>query len=189
MNIAHSTAAPLDASAGVPRYSPVQIALHWVIGLAIIVMLGIGLYMVGLPKGLAFKSTLINFHKSLGMTVFLLVLIRIVVRLVAGRPPLPPMQAWQRAADGLPRLVIQQVRHALLGHPVAHVGVGRSWLEENLFHGAHGLGLDPDRIDRAACGRRAQTSVDRPRLPDAKDAAMTRPHRLFTEGRRQRHAA
>ncbi|CAN7658843.1 cytochrome b [Caballeronia sp. LjRoot31] len=98
MNIAHSSAAPLVASAGVPRYSPAQIVLHWVIGLAIIVMLGIGLYMVGLPKGLAFKSSLINFHKSLGMTVFLLVLIRIVVRLVAGRPPLPPMQAWQRAA-------------------------------------------------------------------------------------------
>ncbi|WP_213765742.1 cytochrome b [Caballeronia sp. dw_19] len=98
MNIAHSSAAPLEASAGVARYSPAQIVLHWVIGLAIIVMLGIGLYMVGLPKGLAFKSSLINFHKSLGMTVFLLVLIRIVVRLVAGRPPLPPMQAWQRAA-------------------------------------------------------------------------------------------
>ncbi|CAN7300917.1 cytochrome b [Caballeronia sp. LjRoot29] len=101
MNIAHSSAASPDASAGVPRYSPAQIALHWVIGLAIIVMLGIGLYMVGLPKGLAFKSTLINFHKSLGMTVFLLVLIRIVVRLVAGRPPLPPMQAWQRAAASM----------------------------------------------------------------------------------------
>jgi cytochrome b561 len=98
MNIARSSAAPLEASAVVPRYSPAQIALHWVIGLAIIVMLGIGLYMVGLPKGLAFKSSLINFHKSLGITVFLLVLVRIVVRLVAGRPALPPMPAWQRVA-------------------------------------------------------------------------------------------
>ena len=101
MNIANSSAAPLDASAGVPRYSPAQIALHWVIGLAIIVMLGIGLYMVGLPKSLAFKASLTNFHKSLGMTVFLLVLIRIVVRLVAGRPPLPPMPAWQRLAASM----------------------------------------------------------------------------------------
>ncbi|KNE76080.1 Cytochrome B561 [Candidatus Burkholderia crenata] len=38
MNIAHSSNKPLDASAGVPRYSPAQIVLHWVIGLAIIVM-------------------------------------------------------------------------------------------------------------------------------------------------------
>jgi cytochrome b561 len=101
MNIAHSSAAPLEMSAGAPRYSRAQIVLHWLIALAIIAMLGIGLYMVGLPKGLAFKSSLINFHKSLGMTVFLLVLIRIVVRLVAGRPPLPPMQAWQRAAASM----------------------------------------------------------------------------------------
>jgi len=101
MNIANSSAAPLNASAGAPRYSPAQIALHWAIGLAIIVMLGIGLYMVGLPKGLAFKSSLINFHKSLGMTIFLLVLIRVVVRMVTGRPPLPPMPAWQRAAASM----------------------------------------------------------------------------------------
>ena len=98
MNIANSSAPPRDPIAGVPRYSSAQIALHWVIGLAIIVMLGIGLYMVGLPKDLAFKSSLVNFHKSLGITIFLLVLIRIVVRLVAGPPPLPPMPAWQRAA-------------------------------------------------------------------------------------------
>ena len=51
-----------------------------------------------LPKGLPFKSTVINFHKSLGMTVFLLVLIRIMARMAYGRPPLPPMRAWQRAA-------------------------------------------------------------------------------------------
>jgi cytochrome b561 len=101
MNTAQPHAATLNASASVQRYTRAQIALHWLIALGIILMLGIGLYMVGLPKGLAFKSSVINFHKSLGMTVFLLVLIRIVVRLVAGRPPLPPMQAWQRAAASM----------------------------------------------------------------------------------------
>jgi cytochrome b561 len=97
MNTAHSRA----GTQHLQRYSSPQIYLHWLIALAIITMLGIGLYMVGLPKGLAFKASLINFHKSLGMTVFLLVLIRIVVRVVAGRPPLPPMQAWQRAAASM----------------------------------------------------------------------------------------
>ncbi|MDR5857178.1 cytochrome b [Caballeronia sp. LZ062] len=80
------------------RFARPLVVLHWVIAVAIVVMLCIGLYMVGLPRGLPFKSTLINFHKSLGMTVFLLVLIRILVRLGYGRPPLPPMGAWQRAA-------------------------------------------------------------------------------------------
>jgi cytochrome b561 len=99
MNATHTgSAAPTAPPASNERFSRPMIALHWIIGLAIIAMLAIGLYMVGLPRGLEFKASLINFHKSLGMTIFLLVLIRIVVRLVYGRPPLPPMRPWQRAA-------------------------------------------------------------------------------------------
>jgi cytochrome b561 len=89
-------AASAGDSAG--RYAGQLIVLHWLIALGIIGMLGLGLYMVGLPKGLPIKSTLINLHKSLGMTVFLLVLLRIGARSVLHRPPLPPMPAWQRAA-------------------------------------------------------------------------------------------
>jgi cytochrome b561 len=106
MNTAHSVPATSPATASVRRYSGTQIGLHWLIALAIIAMLGIGLYMVGLPKGLPFKSSLVNFHKSLGMTVFLLVLIRIVVRLVVGRPALPPMRAWQRAAASMTQVLL-----------------------------------------------------------------------------------
>lgn len=87
----------LDAS-GDARFAPAMIALHWLIGLAIIALIALGLYMVGLPKGLPVKATLINLHKSLGLTVFLLVLIRIVVLAAVHRPPLPPMRPWQRAA-------------------------------------------------------------------------------------------
>jgi cytochrome b561 len=106
MNTAHSVPATSPATASAQRYSGTQIGLHWLIALAIIAMLGIGLYMVGLPKGLPFKSSLVNFHKSLGMTVFLLVLIRIVVRLVVGRPALPPMRAWQRAAASMTQVLL-----------------------------------------------------------------------------------
>jgi cytochrome b561 len=114
MNTAHSPATP-RASASRARYTGTQIALHWLIAVAIIAMLGIGLYMVSLPKGLAFKSSLINFHKSLGMTVFLLVLIRIGVRVVAGRPPLPPMRAWQRAAASMTQVFLYV---AMVGMPL-----------------------------------------------------------------------
>jgi cytochrome b561 len=114
MNTAHSPVTP-RASAAAPRYTGAQITLHWLIAAGIIGMLCIGLYMVGLPKGLAFKSSLINFHKSLGMTVFLLVLIRIVVRVVAGRPPLPPMRAWQRAAASMTQVLLYV---AMVGMPL-----------------------------------------------------------------------
>ncbi|APA87664.1 cytochrome b [Paraburkholderia sprentiae WSM5005] len=86
------------ASVGGPRYAGLLIALHWLIALGIVGLLALGLYMVGLPKGLPVKATLINLHKSLGLTVFLLVLLRIAARLVLHRPPLPPMPPWQRAA-------------------------------------------------------------------------------------------
>lgn len=81
-----------------PRYAGVMIALHWLIAFGIIGLLAVGFYMVGLPKGLPVKATLLNLHKSLGLTVFLLVLLRIVALAAFNRPPLPPMRAWQRAA-------------------------------------------------------------------------------------------
>ena len=90
--------ASAHASAGGQRYAGLLIALHWLIALGIVGLLALGLYMVGLPKGLPVKATLINLHKSVGLTVFLLVLLRIVARLVLHRPPLPPMPPWQRAA-------------------------------------------------------------------------------------------
>ena len=98
MTTAHASSAQRRADASTQRYAGLMIVLHWLIALGIIGMLALGLYMVGLPKGLPIKSTLLNLHKSLGMTVFLLVLLRIMVRAVVGRPPLPPMRPWQRAA-------------------------------------------------------------------------------------------
>ncbi|QQC65611.1 cytochrome b [Paraburkholderia ginsengisoli] len=104
MRTAHSPDAKqalgTDGSVGArgPRYAGVQIALHWLIALGILGLLAVGFYMVGLPKGLPVKATIINLHKSLGLTVFLLVLLRIVALAAYNRPPLPPMRAWQRAA-------------------------------------------------------------------------------------------
>ena len=93
--------APPASQAGAPhpaRYTPLQIALHWLVALGIVALLALGLYMVGLPRGLPLKSVLLNLHKSLGLTVFLLVLIRIAARAARSAPPLPPMRPWQRAA-------------------------------------------------------------------------------------------
>lgn len=103
MTTTHSRQAPAyalrDESGGTAKhFSASLILLRWLMALAIIALLALGLYGVGLPKGLPLKATLINLHKSLGLTVFLLVLIRIAVRLAAPRPPLPTMRPWQRAA-------------------------------------------------------------------------------------------
>jgi cytochrome b561 len=107
MSAARTSAATRNAnSAANDRFARPLIALHWIIAIVIVAMLCIGFYMGSLPRGLPFKSTLINFHKSLGITVFLLVLLRIRARLAYGRPSLPPMQTWQRAAASITQALL-----------------------------------------------------------------------------------
>ncbi len=82
----------------VQRYSGFQIALHWIIALIIVGMVPVGLVMTRLdPSNLT--NLLYELHKSFGLIVFGLVMIRIVARLVLGAPPLEPgMPRWQITA-------------------------------------------------------------------------------------------
>ncbi len=73
---------------GVARHFTVtQRVIHWVMAVAILAMLFIGVGMVStvMPDYL----TLVSIHRPLGIAILLLVLLRIVVRLVAGSPGLP----------------------------------------------------------------------------------------------------
>lgn len=69
------------------RYDPIAIALHWVIALAIIAMLTLGMTMEDLPDSI--KSSAYTIHKSLGLTVLALSLFRLVWRLLNPPPALP----------------------------------------------------------------------------------------------------
>ncbi len=80
------------------RYSSAQKWLHWSIALLILLMVAIGLLMTSLGDGVP-KNTLYELHKSIGLTLLTLALIRIVVRLRRGVPPFEPgLPAWQRLA-------------------------------------------------------------------------------------------
>jgi cytochrome b561 len=74
-------------SQSIQRFNPVQRLLHWVMAICILSMFFIGVGMVSTiePKYL----TLISIHKSLGIAILALVLIRLAVRLRYGTPPLP----------------------------------------------------------------------------------------------------
>jgi cytochrome b561 len=69
------------------RFTPAQRFLHWLMAACIIAMLFIGVGMVStvLPKYL----TLVAVHKSLGIVILALALIRLATRLRYGAPPLP----------------------------------------------------------------------------------------------------
>jgi cytochrome b561 len=73
---------------GVRRHFTVlQRLLHWLMAICILAMLFIGVGMVStvMPKYL----TLVSVHKPLGIAILVLAVIRLVVRVVYGAPPLP----------------------------------------------------------------------------------------------------
>jgi cytochrome b561 len=91
------------------RYDRVQIILHWLIALIIFFMIGLGLYMVELPKQSelppgeeSVRAFYFLLHKSMGLTVAMLIILRVVWRLTHKAPPLPDtVPKWQQRAAGL----------------------------------------------------------------------------------------
>jgi cytochrome b561 len=84
------------------RYTRTAIALHWLTALLVVAAFPLGVYMADLALS-PLKLKLISYHKWLGVTVFLLLLLRLAWRIGHVPPPLPDsMPLWQRqAAHGL----------------------------------------------------------------------------------------
>lgn len=82
------------------RYSPVAIALHWLLAIAIVGAFCVGLYMADLPFS-PLRLKLFNWHKWAGVTILALSALRLLWR-VTHRPPADlPMPAWQARAAHL----------------------------------------------------------------------------------------
>lgn len=84
------------------RYHPLSIALHWLLGLALVGMFAVGTYMVDLPFSPQ-RLQLFNWHKWAGVLVLTLSFVRLLWRLTHRPPALPvaieaAMPGWQRLA-------------------------------------------------------------------------------------------
>ncbi len=81
------------------RYSPSQIALHWLSAVAVLLIIALPYgadFFAGLLGG---KGNVFTLHKSLGVAVLLLTLTRLALRRVQGVPDtLEGNPDWQRAA-------------------------------------------------------------------------------------------
>ncbi|MEL8055808.1 MAG: cytochrome b/b6 domain-containing protein [Pseudomonadota bacterium] len=84
------------------RYTTVAIILHWLIALAIILMLAGGWYMTNLPDGAPGQYELYQLHKSVGITILLLTITRIIWRVMNPPPALPAdMNEQEKTASHL----------------------------------------------------------------------------------------
>lgn len=80
------------------RWGVIAKAFHWLVALGIFALAGIGLYMVGMPLGMA-QLKLFLLHKALGVTVLALVVLRLLWRLIDRHPRYPAaMPRWQVGA-------------------------------------------------------------------------------------------
>lgn len=71
------------------HYGSVAMFLHWTIALLIIVNICLGLYFPDLPRADPNKFVIAQIHKSIGLTVLMLSVLRVLWRLVNPVPPLP----------------------------------------------------------------------------------------------------
>lgn len=89
------------------RYGLVSILLHWVAALAVFGLFGLGLWMRGLDYYSSWYRTAPDLHKSIGITLFVLMLARLLWRFLSPPPGAP-------ASHGQFTRLASKAGHALL---------------------------------------------------------------------------
>jgi cytochrome b561 len=124
----------MPSSEPTTRYTTTAIVLHWLIAVAVLGLIAWGWWMQTIPKDpLGARVNAFNLHKSIGMTVLLLMLARVAWRAGHAPPPFVPMPPWQaklaRAVHWLlyACLILQPVSGYLgsvfSGYPIRFFGV------------------------------------------------------------------
>jgi cytochrome b561 len=81
------------------RYTRTAVLLHWLIAAAVLGQIAFGWYLQLVPRQTPDRAIFVNFHKSTGLVIGVLIVFRLVWRLTHKPPPLPlSMPAWERRA-------------------------------------------------------------------------------------------
>lgn len=92
------------------RYTIVAIVLHWLMALLIIWQIWIGIWMTGAIDDREAQSAAyegFQFHKSLGLTLLVLALLRLAWRIIHGFPGFPAhMPRWQQIAARISHVLL-----------------------------------------------------------------------------------
>jgi len=98
------------------RWGAISLGLHWLTVILVLGLATVGLLMHDLPTG-PFKVQVYALHKSTGLTVLALTVLRLLWRLVAGAPaPVAGTPRWQ---DGIAKVTHGALYALLLAMPLS----------------------------------------------------------------------
>jgi cytochrome b561 len=104
---------PLTSSSAL-RYTGTAIALHWLVALLLLGQFAFGLMLEDIPRGTPERGYFVNLHKSIGVLIGLLIVLRLGWRLTHRAPPLASSTpGWQRRAATLSHFALYMCMLAL----------------------------------------------------------------------------
>ncbi|MEB0092578.1 cytochrome b [Pseudomonas sp. CCI1.2] len=111
------------------RYGLVSMVLHWGVAVVVFGLFALGLWMVGLDYYDTWRKAAPDLHKSIGITLFAVMLFRVVWRLFSPAPPkLSTYGKWTRLG-------------ATFGHVFLYVGLFATMFAGYLISTADGVGI------------------------------------------------
>jgi cytochrome b561 len=125
------------------RYTRFAVAMHWIVALVVFVQYPLGWLMQEIPKQPpGQRAEVFNLHKSIGLTILALMVVRLGWRLAHRPPSFPPMAAWQARLARLTHYTLYAALIALplagylgsvfSGYPVKYFGITLpSWAAKN----------------------------------------------------------
>jgi len=104
------------------RYHPVHVALHWLIALLVLLMLGVGKFvMPGVPPDDPQKPMMLETHTYIGGAIAVLLVIRLVLRFTVKRPA--PADAGSALLNFLSKSVHFLLYLLLIGMALSGLGL------------------------------------------------------------------
>jgi cytochrome b561 len=110
-------------------YGLISISIHWLVALVVFSLFGLGLWMVELDYYSSWRHTAPMLHKGIGLTLFMLMLLRLLWRFLS--PPPASLSSYSRAT----RLA------AKFGHALLYVGLFVLMIAGYLISTADGKGI------------------------------------------------
>jgi cytochrome b561 len=117
------------------RYHPVHVALHWLMFLLVVMMLGVGKFvMPGVPVDSPQKPSMLQTHAYIGIFITLLLIVRIILYFTTPRPA--PADAGNAFLNFAARAVHFLLYLLLIGMAVSGLGMFQQANLPAVFSGA-----------------------------------------------------